>query len=171
MICLETFDPSETQNKRPDETSEPIYVGHSSQIHHHEYHKQDSILIKDFLIEEESKEEIKEIIPTNIQEAAESEDEGYFSDYSPRKSATLYETSDMNKLLEKTLNKTPNKRKRSFENWKLKQRISKRSKPANFLFHELFDQQSDRIRKQSVFGSLKSWKLIKLIVKTNDDLR
>jgi phosphatidylinositol 4-kinase len=37
-------------------------------------------------------------------------------------------------------------------------------------FGESFEEQSARIRKSSPYGNLKSWKLVKLIVKTNDNL-
>jgi len=43
--------------------------------------------------------------------------------------------------------------------------------PTNFLFKETFEQQSERMRKASVFGSLKTWKIMKMIVKSGDDLR
>jgi len=43
--------------------------------------------------------------------------------------------------------------------------------PTNFLFKETFEQQSERLRKASVFGSLKTWKIMKMIVKSGDDLR
>ena len=46
-----------------------------------------------------------------------------------------------------------------------------RNEPTNFLFKETFDQCSERIRKNSVFGPLKTWKIAKLIVKSGDDLR
>ena len=37
--------------------------------------------------------------------------------------------------------------------------------------HETSFQQEKRIRKQSIFGHLKTWKLIRLIVKSGDDLK
>lgn len=43
--------------------------------------------------------------------------------------------------------------------------------PTNFLFKETFEQQSERLRKASIFGSLKTWKIMKMIVKSGDDLR
>lgn len=44
-------------------------------------------------------------------------------------------------------------------------------KPTNFLFSETFEQQSERLRSQSIFGSLKTWKILKIIVKSGDDMR
>lgn len=43
--------------------------------------------------------------------------------------------------------------------------------PTNFLFKETFEQQNERMRSASIFGSLKTWKIIKMIVKSGDDLR
>lgn len=43
--------------------------------------------------------------------------------------------------------------------------------PTNFLFKETFEQQSERLKKASIFGSLKTWKICKIIVKSGDDLR
>lgn len=37
--------------------------------------------------------------------------------------------------------------------------------------HETSEQQEKRIRKQSIFGHLKTWKLLRIIVKSGDDLR
>lgn len=37
--------------------------------------------------------------------------------------------------------------------------------------HETAAEQEKRIRKQSIFGHLKTWKLLRLIVKSGDDLR
>ena len=37
--------------------------------------------------------------------------------------------------------------------------------------HETSAEQEKRIRKQSIFGHLKTWKLLRLIVKSGDDLR
>jgi len=36
---------------------------------------------------------------------------------------------------------------------------------------ETFDEQEERIRKQSPFGNLKTWKLMRIIVKAGDDMR
>lgn len=44
-------------------------------------------------------------------------------------------------------------------------------KPTNFLFSETHEQQSERLRSQSIFGSLKTWKILKIIVKSGDDMR
>lgn len=43
--------------------------------------------------------------------------------------------------------------------------------PTNFLFSETHEQQSERLRGQSIFGSLKTWKILKIIVKSGDDMR
>ena len=58
--------------------------------------------------------------------------------------------------------------------WKDTERHSKgkkRKSPANFLFKETAAQQEERIRKNSPFGKLQTWRLINFIVKTGDDLR
>jgi hypothetical protein len=44
-------------------------------------------------------------------------------------------------------------------------------RPENAIFLETSKEQDERVRKSSVFGSLKTWRLIKLIVKSNDDVR
>jgi hypothetical protein len=36
---------------------------------------------------------------------------------------------------------------------------------------ETSKEQDERVRKNSPFGHLKTWKLIKIIVKSNDDVR
>lgn len=41
----------------------------------------------------------------------------------------------------------------------------------NMLIKETSIEQEKRVRKQSPFGSLKSWRLFRLIVKSNDDVR
>jgi hypothetical protein len=43
--------------------------------------------------------------------------------------------------------------------------------PTNFLFKETLEQQSERLKKASIFGTLKTWKICKIIVKSGDDLR
>lgn len=48
---------------------------------------------------------------------------------------------------------------------------SKSLYPLNFLFSETAEQQEARIRKSSPYGTLESWKLLRLIVKSGDDLR
>lgn len=45
------------------------------------------------------------------------------------------------------------------------------NRPNNTIFIETSKEQDDRVRKNSPFGGLKTWKLIKLIVKSNDDVR
>ena len=49
-------------------------------------------------------------------------------------------------------------------------RKSKKDMPSNFIFKEMSEAMEEWIRKQSPYGSLKTWKLIHLIVKSNDDL-
>lgn len=44
-------------------------------------------------------------------------------------------------------------------------------RPNNTIFLETSKEQDERVRKNSPFGSLKTWKLLKLIVKSNDDVR
>lgn len=44
-------------------------------------------------------------------------------------------------------------------------------KPLNFVFKETAEQQEERIKKSSPYGSLETWKIIRFIVKTGDDLR
>ena len=39
------------------------------------------------------------------------------------------------------------------------------------IFREISKQQDERIRKESPFGNLKTWKLLRVIVKSNDDVR
>ena len=41
----------------------------------------------------------------------------------------------------------------------------------NFLYSETSDQQEERIRKNSKYGELKSWRLFRIIIKSGDDLR
>jgi phosphatidylinositol kinase/protein kinase (PI-3 family) len=45
------------------------------------------------------------------------------------------------------------------------------NRPKNTIFIETSNEQDERVRKNSPFGGLKTWKLIKLIVKSNDDVR
>lgn len=47
----------------------------------------------------------------------------------------------------------------------------RRSHVHNMLIKEHCKEQEDRLRKESPFGQLKSWKLFRLIVKSNDDVR
>lgn len=44
-------------------------------------------------------------------------------------------------------------------------------RPNNTIFLETSKEQDDRVRRNSPFGQLKTWRLIKLIVKSNDDVR
>ena len=44
-------------------------------------------------------------------------------------------------------------------------------RPNNTIFLETSKEQDERVRKNSPFGKLKTWRLIKLIVKSNDDVR
>ena len=39
------------------------------------------------------------------------------------------------------------------------------------IFSETSRQQDERVRKNSPYGHLKTWRLIKIIVKSNDDVR
>eukprot|EP00351_Strombidinopsis_sp_SopsisLIS2011_P006038 CAMPEP_0116879196 /NCGR_PEP_ID=MMETSP0463-20121206/10987_1 /TAXON_ID=181622 /ORGANISM="Strombidinopsis sp, Strain SopsisLIS2011" /LENGTH=127 /DNA_ID=CAMNT_0004528257 /DNA_START=2313 /DNA_END=2696 /DNA_ORIENTATION=- len=41
----------------------------------------------------------------------------------------------------------------------------------NNIFMETSKEQDERVRRNSPFGNLKTWKLIKMIVKSNDDVR
>lgn len=41
----------------------------------------------------------------------------------------------------------------------------------NNIFMETSKEQDDRVRRNSPFGNLKTWKLLKMIVKSNDDVR
>jgi phosphatidylinositol kinase/protein kinase (PI-3 family) len=41
----------------------------------------------------------------------------------------------------------------------------------NTIFPEISREQDERVRKNSPFGSLKTWRLLKIIVKSNDDVR
>ena len=45
------------------------------------------------------------------------------------------------------------------------------NRPNNTIFIETSKEQDERVRKNSPFGGLKTWRLIKLIVKSNDDVR
>ena len=45
------------------------------------------------------------------------------------------------------------------------------NRPINTIFLETSKEQDERVRKNSPFGGLKTWRLIKLIVKSNDDVR
>jgi phosphatidylinositol kinase/protein kinase (PI-3 family) len=44
-------------------------------------------------------------------------------------------------------------------------------RPHNAIFLETSKEQDERVRRNSPFGQLKTWRLIKLIVKSNDDVR
>jgi hypothetical protein len=44
------------------------------------------------------------------------------------------------------------------------------NRPINEVFVEISIEQDERVRKNSPFGHLKTWKLIKIIVKSNDDV-
>jgi hypothetical protein len=44
-------------------------------------------------------------------------------------------------------------------------------RPNNTIFIETSKEQDERVRRNSPFGGLKTWRLIKLIVKSNDDVR
>jgi len=48
---------------------------------------------------------------------------------------------------------------------------SKLMEHKNFLFNETSQEQEQRIREKSKFGELKTWKLVRFIVKSGDDLR
>ena len=39
------------------------------------------------------------------------------------------------------------------------------------IFQEISREQDERVRRNSPFGSLKTWRLLKIIVKSNDDVR
>ena len=44
-------------------------------------------------------------------------------------------------------------------------------RPNNTVFVETSKEQDERVRKNSPFGQLKTWRLVKIIVKSNDDVR
>lgn len=44
-------------------------------------------------------------------------------------------------------------------------------RPVNNIFLESSKEQDERVRANSPFGHLKTWKLLKIIVKSNDDVR
>ena len=44
-------------------------------------------------------------------------------------------------------------------------------RPINNVFLETSVEQDERVRRNSPFGNLKTWRLIKIIVKSNDDVR
>lgn len=44
-------------------------------------------------------------------------------------------------------------------------------RPQNNIFLETAHEQEARVRNQSVFGHLKTWRLLRVIVKSNDDVR
>eukprot|EP00347_Sterkiella_histriomuscorum_P016779 403351884 len=44
-------------------------------------------------------------------------------------------------------------------------------RPINNVFLETSQEQDERVRRNSPFGHLKTWRLIKIIVKSNDDMR
>ena len=99
------------------------------------------------------------------------EDESLFSDESPLlknwRTFNIYQSSNLNLMMGEESEKKG--RSNSYIMWKRDK--SKQSKPANFLFKELFEEATERIWKESPFGKLKTWKIMKFIVKTNDDLR
>lgn len=45
------------------------------------------------------------------------------------------------------------------------------NRPTNNIFLETSHEQDERIRKNSPFGHLKTWRIIRVIVKSNDDVR
>ena len=59
----------------------------------------------------------------------------------------------------------------SFTRRERRSTIENIKEPTNFLYNETFEQQSEKLRKASIFGSLKTWKIMKMIVKSGDDLR
>lgn len=42
---------------------------------------------------------------------------------------------------------------------------------SNYIFLETYNEMEERIKKQSPFKHLKTWKIISFIVKSNDDVR
>jgi phosphatidylinositol 4-kinase len=83
--------------------------------------------------------------------------------------------SDTSNYYKNDLNEVLSQRKEEEINFNRDKRFKSESKivktPTNFLFKETFDQQSERLRKSSIFGSLKTWRICKIIVKSGDDLR
>ena len=77
-----------------------------------------------------------------------------------------YATNDINEIIEKEKSRSG-----SFIGISPRVTRRRRSEPANFLFKELSRHQEERIRKESPYGSLQSWRLLRIIVKSNDDLR
>jgi len=49
--------------------------------------------------------------------------------------------------------------------------VSEYSIKENMFFNETSKMQEERIRQKSPFGALKTWKLLKVMVKSNDDVR
>lgn len=98
-----------------------------------------------------------------------STDEFVRNDSTRRKSETskFYARNDLNELLSQKKEEEIS----VFRDKKLKSELQERKSPTNFLFKETFEQQSERLRKASIFGTLKTWKLLKIIVKSGDDLR
>lgn len=68
-----------------------------------------------------------------------------------------------------------NKRKASRAKSRDMQQISmsslKQSQKKNGIFSETSKEQEDRIRKTSPYGELLTWKLFRVMVKSNDDIR
>lgn len=96
------------------------------------------------------------------------------NDGSVNRSESLRRNSDDSKYYTKNdLNEVLSQRKEEdISMYRDKRSGSKTIKtPTNFLFKETFEQTSERLRKASIFGSLKTWKIIKIIVKSGDDLR
>jgi hypothetical protein len=44
-------------------------------------------------------------------------------------------------------------------------------RPDTTIFSEISKEQEARVRLQSPFGSLRTWRLLRVIVKSNDDVR
>lgn len=80
-------------------------------------------------------------------------------------STKFYARNDLNGLL------SQRKEEEILSNRDKSKKHEDKTTPTNFLFKETFEQQAERLKQTSIFGTLKTWKLIKIIVKSGDDLR
>lgn len=84
--------------------------------------------------------------------------------------ADMYGASHMSGLEWKmsTSSKSSYNGSKSTSDWNSKKQFKE---PKNIVFKETAAKQDERIRKNSPYGKLQTWKLARFIVKTGDDLR
>ncbi|CDW87840.1 phosphatidylinositol 4-kinase [Stylonychia lemnae] len=94
-----------------------------------------------------------------------------------RRSMSMLSPSEKDKLDELIFEKNAMQVQKQIEEGQKKKRPTETTKaffenrPTNNIFLETGHEQDQRVRLQSPFGSLRTWRLIKIIVKSNDDVR